>query len=233
MPISLPLELYRPIVKDVEHKYLFALNIVSRVFQAEAEARIYRTVTLKRSSTGVVVGCRQVITTARFQPLIRVLRIVDWSSADLKLAAFRSLLASLLLKLTNPTSLRIDLKLLQDAGRFSRTARFNFNNYIAASRWTKTLRLFSSLSPPYASLFGCLTPQVLILYRPPITKSHSHELSESYRECDSSRNDDRPPNYSLVVEPSSSTFASSQTHRPLEVFAFAQVPQRRHIAVSS
>jgi hypothetical protein len=104
---SLPIELYRCIFEVTERRDLLRLVVVNRTFQVEIERLLHHKVILGDSIKWIVIGCRRLLALPRFHPLVHRLCIFQFSS-DPKAVRFlscRTILASLLEKLTNLVSL--------------------------------------------------------------------------------------------------------------------------------
>jgi hypothetical protein len=146
MPLSLPVELYRPIVDGVARQDLICLCSVSRVLQAEAESRIYYRVVLAKS-VDIIVGCRKLLAVPRFQRLVRVLHIItpERQPGPLRLSNFQRLLASVLRKVVNLIALRVEPTVLERCGDTFRGCSFRLQQLYCSFAPDEELNSFLKL----------------------------------------------------------------------------------------
>jgi hypothetical protein len=105
--INLPVELYRPIFKELGQKDLISLLLVSRTFQLESEKLLYLKTSL-RSQKQTVLWCFQVLSKSRLFESVHHLYIsFSYQPARSPTIAFGRLLTSILHRLPNLLTLKL------------------------------------------------------------------------------------------------------------------------------
>jgi hypothetical protein len=109
---NLPLELYRPVIGELDRRTLFQLLLVSRRFQAEAERRIYQTVSLCGPLSLIEDGCKRLLAKPHLFPYVLWLFIEEpgWSTHSiLQPLRFQGRLSAVLEGLSNLIGLDISV----------------------------------------------------------------------------------------------------------------------------